>query len=175
MANASPYRQRRTSIGGSRSHPQTWPPPDRTPVPAMIESSGGRHRREDRPPPDRVPRDPTPRDTTSAEVPAVFPPHPALVSGGWYRNTAAGELPGPGRYPVDRPVGKSIRAALVLSVLFGPLGICYTSVTAGLIATGAMLVALLLFGFLSLIVVWPLAVATAVASARMRRRRQDRT
>ena len=68
---------------------------------------------------------------------------------------------------MDRSVG----AAVALSAVIGPLGICYASVTAGMIAIGVTAVALILFGFVSLLVIWPLAIAVSALSARSRHRR----
>lgn len=99
---------------------------------------------------------------SNASVPVVFPPHPPLQSGGWYRGTAV-EAPGPGRPPVVTRPRKSTGLAVLLSVLFGPLGLCYLSVNGGLLAT-VVTVGVLAYaeaGFLPLVVLWPLAVAVA--------------
>lgn len=54
---------------------------------------------------------------SGATVPAAYPPHPPLQSGGWYRTTAA-ELPGPGRPPVTAPRrGQSSMVYVAVTVL----------------------------------------------------------
>jgi hypothetical protein len=58
---------------------------------------------------------------------------------------------------------KSLGVAVVLTVLFGPLGLCYLSANLGLVAT-VVAVAVLGqagMGFLPLVVIWPLTVAVA--------------
>jgi hypothetical protein len=98
-----------------------------------------------------------------AAIPAAIPPHPPLTSGGWYRGQG-GEAAGPGRFPVAEPRPKSAAVAFVLSVLFGPVGLCYVSVNAGLVAT-ALTAGILLVagaGFLPLLAIWPLAVLGSV-------------
>lgn len=110
----------------------------------------------------------TPR--SHASTPLAYPPHPPLQSGGWYRGTMV-ELPGPGRPPVLMPrPRKSDGLAIVLAVLFGPLGLCYLSVRGGLVATVAA-VAVLGFadmGFLPLVLLWPLSVVAAAVAIRLR-------
>lgn len=99
-------------------------------------------------------------------APAVIPPHPALASGGWYRGSPT-ETIGPGRYPIEESRQKSVGLAFVLSVLFGPVGLCYVSANAGLVAT-ALTAGLLLVagvGFLPLLLIWPLAIAASVWGA----------
>lgn len=95
--------------------------------------------------------------TSHATAPAVFPPHPPLQSGGWYHASTV-EAPGPGRPPVVTRVEKSIRLAIVLSVLLGPLGLCYVSARAGLAATALTVV---VAGLPWLLLLWPLSVAAA--------------
>jgi hypothetical protein len=107
-------------------------------------------------------------------TPAAFPPHPPLVSGGWYRGSVLGEVVGPGRYPTEPQADRSVGAALALSVLLGPAGLCYLSVTAGLIASGLALIALVGFGVAGLAASWPLSIAAAAIGARLPRRRYDR-
>ncbi len=109
----------------------------------------------------------TPR--SHASTPLAYPPHPPLQSGGWYRGTMI-ELPGPGRPPlVAPPVRKSARLAILLTVLFGPLGLCYLSTTGGLVAF-VVVVAVLGFAgsFLPLLLLWPLCVAAAACASRLR-------
>lgn len=73
----------------------------------------------------------TPR--SGASTPAAFPPHPPLQSGGWYRGSDA-ELPGPGRPPVVESSRMSARAAVVLAVLFGLIGVLARAVDDGAFA-----------------------------------------
>ena len=155
MANTASHDQRHLA---QRGQLQTWPPPGRLVAPAIMESRVGRHRKQD--------------GKTSGATPPAIPPHPPLLSGGWYRS--GGEVLGPGRYPVRSPADKSVGVALLLSVLFGPAGIGYTSITAGLIACGVSAISLILFGFVSLLVIWPLAIGAAATSALMRHRWYER-
>jgi hypothetical protein len=100
-----------------------------------------------------------------ATKPAAFPPHPALQSGGWYQASPL-EAPGPGRPPVIPTTKKSAGLAVMLSVLFGPLGLCYLSPTGGLVATVITVGVLGYSGsFLPLVFLWPLAVAAAMWGA----------
>lgn len=170
MANVAPHDQRHMAHRGE--YLRSWPPPGRLVAPAIMESRGGRHRKPAGKPDGRPESRPEAKFENMFEnkfeggVPPAIPPHPPLVSGGWYRSL--GEVLGPGRYPVQSPVDKSVGIAVVLGVLLGPAGICYTSVTAGLIACGATAIALIVFGFVSLLVIWPLAIGAAVTSALMR-------
>lgn len=110
----------------------------------------------------------TPR--SHARTPVVVPPHPPLQSGGWYHRTVV-EMPGPGRPPVTvPPARKSMGLAILLSALFGPLGLWYLSVTGGLVST-VVTIAVLGFagvGFAPLLFLWPLAVVAAVCGVRLR-------
>lgn len=99
--------------------------------------------------------------TSHAAAPAAFPPHPPLQSGGWYRASII-EAPGPGRPPVVTHTEKSPWLAVVLSVLFGPLGLCYLSAGAGLTATALAAVVVGAVGPPALLLLWPLSVAAAV-------------
>jgi len=103
---------------------------------------------------------------SSAAVPDVIPPHPALVSGGWYHGLPS-EGVGPGRIPLSQRRQKSAGLAFVLSVLFGPVGLCYVSVNAGLVATVLTAGTLLVTGagFVPLLVIWPLCVLGSVWGA----------
>lgn len=106
-----------------------------------------------------------------ASTPLAYPPHPPLQSGGWYRGTMI-ELPGPGRPPLVAPhPRKSAGLAILLTVLFGPLGLCYLSVTGGLVATVVVLAVLGFagMGFLPLLLLWLLTVAAAACASRFRR------
>lgn len=97
--------------------------------------------------------------------PAVFAPHPPLVSGGWY-NGAGQEVVGPGRYPVTRPTDKSAGAALLWTFFFGPLGLSYLSPTAGVWATALTAGLLVVSGSaLVLAVVWPLVMLGSLVAA----------
>ena len=96
---------------------------------------------------------------SNAAIPDAIPPHPALQSGGWYHGATI-ESVGPGRVPLTVRTKKSAGLAFVLSVLFGPVGLCYVSVNAGLVAT-ALTAGILLVagaGFVPLLVIWPLCV-----------------
>ena len=101
--------------------------------------------------------------TSHASAPRAFPPHPPLQSGGWY-HAAGKEEPGPGRPPVVTRAEKSPRLAVVLSVLFGPLGLCYLSAGVGLAATAVAAVVVGVAGLPWLLLVWPLSVAVAASS-----------
>lgn len=150
MANLASHHQGHMAQSG-----QTFPPPGRLVAPAIMAASrGGRHRKQDH--------------KTAGSTPKAIPPHPPLVSGGWYRSLD--EVLGPGRYPVASPRDRSVRVAALLGVLLGPFGICYTSVPAGVIAVGAAAIALILFGPAALPVIWPLAIGAAVTSALLRHR-----
>ena len=60
---------------------------------------------------------------------------------------------------------KSVGAALVLTFLFGPLGLLYSSVLGGiLLLVLSFLVAVLTFG-LGLVVIWPVAMIWAAIAA----------
>jgi hypothetical protein len=107
----------------------------------------------------------TPR--SRAKQPAAYPPHPPLQSGGWYHGTAFEAL-GPGRVATPEPPRKSSGLAVLLSVLFGPLGLFYLSTTAGLVATVVTGGALVAMGALSLLFLWPLAIVTTICSVRLR-------
>lgn len=157
MANAASQGQRHGD-----GYLRTWPPPGQLSAPAILE---GRHRKEDRP---------EKKENIPGGTPAAIPPHPPLVSGGWYHSMVRREVLGPGRYPLEAPVDRSVGAAVVLSAAFGPLGICYASITAGMLAIGVTAVALILFGFVSLLVIWPLAIAAAALAAQRRHRRFER-
>jgi hypothetical protein len=103
---------------------------------------------------------------SSAAVPDVIPPHPALASGGWYHGLPS-EGVGPGRIALAEPRHKSVGLAFVLSLLFGPVGLCYVSVNAGLVATALTAGTLLVTGagFVPLLVIWPLCVLGSVWGA----------
>lgn len=103
---------------------------------------------------------------STAVVPAVIPPHPPLLSGGWYHGLAT-EAVGPGRMPLTKSAPKSVGVAFVLSVLFGPMGMCYVSANAGLTATALTATALIIAsaGLAPLLAIWPLAVLGSVWGA----------
>jgi hypothetical protein len=97
--------------------------------------------------------------------PVAIAPHPALISGGWY-NSAAQEVVGPGRYPVPRPPDRTARAALRWTFFLGPLGLCYLSTTAGLLATALTAGLLVLTGSaVVLAVIWPVVMLLSVITA----------
>jgi hypothetical protein len=109
---------------------------------------------------------------STAEIPAVIQPHPPLLSGGWYHGLPS-EPTGPGRYPLAVPASRSVGLALVLGVLFGPVGLCYVSANVGLVATAVSAVTLVVagVGLVPLLVIWSLAVLGSVwGTARMRAR-----
>ncbi len=94
--------------------------------------------------------------------PVVFAPHPPLVSGGWY-NGSDQEIVGPGRYPVPRPKDKTAGSALLWTFFFGPLGLCYLSVNAGVAAAALTAAALILSGSaIALAVIWPVVMLLSV-------------
>ena len=163
MANVAPQRQ--GQMAHRDGHLQAWPPPGRVGAPAMVESRGGRHRKQNSWPH---------WNRASGGTPEAIPPHPPLVSGGWYHSLVHREVLGPGRYPMEPQVDKSVGVALALSTVFGPAGLCYTSVTAGLIASGAALIALVVFGLVALVAIWPLSIAAAVLSVQLRHRGYER-
>jgi hypothetical protein len=173
MANASPHGQSHTShtVAGTIEQAPSWPPPGRLLAPAIVEARGRRHRKT-RPQPAK-PAQP-PRGRNLGRTPAPIPPHPPLVSGGWYRSQVRSEVLGPGRYPLRSPADKSIGVALALGALLGPGGLCYTSFTAGLIAIGVTAIALILVGFAALLVVWPISIAAAAISAELQHRWYER-
>lgn len=106
--------------------------------------------------------------------PAAFPPHPPLLSGGWYRGMSFIEVLGPGRYPLAENADRSVGAALALSLLGGPVGLCYTSVVGGLTCLALMAIGLILVGFVTLPVVWLIAILWAGVSASRRHRGHTR-
>ncbi|OLF13524.1 hypothetical protein [Actinophytocola xanthii] len=85
---------------------------------------------------------------SSARIPLVVSPHPPLA------------------YP-ERPVGdRTAGAALLWTLLFGPLGLCYLAVPAGLVATALTATAVVLAGSaLPLAVIWPLTMVLSVLQA----------
>jgi hypothetical protein len=105
--------------------------------------------------------------------PTIAVLHPPLVSGGWYEG-AEQEVSGPGRYPIARPVRKSMVAALVWTLCLGPLGLCYLSVAAGLVAAAVAAVVFLAGGFLTLAVMWPAAIVLAALTVWRQRSRRSR-
>jgi hypothetical protein len=103
----------------------------------------------------------------SAE-PTTSAPYPPLVSGGWYQGVEQ-EVAGPGRYPMARPAEKSAVAAVLWVLFFGPLGLCYLSVAGGLIAAAATVVVIMAGGGLTLAIIWPIAIVSAVLAVRRQR------
>ncbi|HWM06777.1 MAG TPA: hypothetical protein VNP92_30945 [Actinophytocola sp.] len=84
---------------------------------------------------------------SSAQVPKAIAPHPAG-----------------GRYLVEPRPEKSVGLAVLLTALFGPVGLCYLSAIAGLVVTTLSAVLLLVadMGLLPLALIWPASVAAAV-------------
>ncbi len=157
MANASAHRQGYIADG--------------LPVPAIIEVTRGRHRKT-RPEPAK-PTQPT-HGRANGRTPAPIPPHPPLISGGWYHSLARGEVLGPGRYPVPSPPDKSVGVALALGAFLGPGGLCYTSITAGLIAIGLSAITVVLTGVAALLLIWPVSIAVSAISAYVQHRWHER-
>lgn len=100
-------------------------------------------------------------EESSDMTPAPIPPHPPLVSGGWYRGISPDEVLGPGRYPVEPPQDRSVGTALLLALLFGPAGLCYVTVWGGLISSVLTATAVALLGFEPLLIAWPLSAVCA--------------
>jgi hypothetical protein len=98
---------------------------------------------------------------SQATAPLAFPPHPPLQSGGWYHASMT-EAPGPGRPPVAVRTRRSVGVAVVLGVLFGPLGLCYLSLAFGLTAAALTAVVVGYAGLPALLLLWPLSVLAAV-------------
>jgi len=70
---------------------------------------------------------------------------------------------------VAPPARKSTGVAVLLTVLFGPLGLCYLSTTGGLVAAVVVIAVLGFAGsFLPLLLLWPLCVAVAACASRLR-------
>lgn len=101
--------------------------------------------------------------TSHATVPAVYPPHPPSSFGDPY---LASTIVAPGRLPVREHTEKSTRRAVMLSLLFGPLGLWYLSTGAGLTATVLAAVIVASAGLPALLLLWPLSVAVAVWRVR---------
>lgn len=97
--------------------------------------------------------------TSHATAPAAYPPHPPMASSGRYREST---IVAPGLLPVRVHVEKSIRLAVTLSLLFGPLGLWYLSTGAGLTATVLAAAIVAGAGLPALLLLWPLSVAVAV-------------
>jgi hypothetical protein len=71
------------------------------------------------------------------------------------------EVLGPGRRPVGEPRDRSVAAALVATLGFGPVGLCYVSGVGAMISTGLTVLAVFLFGPATLGIAWPLSMACA--------------
>lgn len=102
-----------------------------------------------------------------SRTPAVFAPHPPLASGGWYSGTGQ-ETAGAGRVPLGAPADRSAVAALLLTLLFGPLGLGYLSRAAGVLAGAASVGLLVVAGVGALAVLWPLAMVVSVVATANR-------
>ncbi|HET9137967.1 hypothetical protein [Actinophytocola sp.] len=102
---------------------------------------------------------------SSGSVPPASPPHPPLLSGGWYHGMSPDEVLGPGRYPLHVPGDKSVRKALLLTLGFGPAGLCYVSRSGGLICSALTMLAVIMFGFPPLLIAWPLSMVCAAIMA----------
>lgn len=70
---------------------------------------------------------------------------------------------------------KSLAAAILLTIFFGPLGLLYSSVMGGI----AMIVLGLLIGIFTLgvglVIVWPICIVWAVVAVNMANKKQDKT
>jgi hypothetical protein len=65
---------------------------------------------------------------------------------------------------------------VLLTLLFGPVGLIYVSVTGGLVCTALTTLALALLGFQPLLVAWPITVLCAwILASGTQREFQDRT
>lgn len=95
---------------------------------------------------------------SSAVKPTSSAPHHGVDQG----------VSGPGRYPA-RPVRKSIVAALLWTLFFGPLGLFYLSAASGLVAAATAAVVFLAGGALTLAVIWPIAMILAFLTVWRRR------
>jgi hypothetical protein len=100
--------------------------------------------------------------------PKAFPPHPPLLSGGWYRGVSFAEVLGPGRYPPDEPAGRPVGTALALGLLGGPLGLCYTSLAGGVACLLLTVIGWSLLGLIALPAGWLAATVWAGISASRR-------
>jgi hypothetical protein len=102
---------------------------------------------------------------SSGSVPPASPPHPPLVSGGWYHGLSVDEVMGPGRYPLHVTADRSVRKALLFTAGFGPAGLCYVSRSGGLVCSALTMVAVIMFGFPPLLIAWPLSMVCAAILA----------
>ena len=98
---------------------------------------------------------------SSGSTPRPIPPHPPLVSGGWYHGMSVEEVLGPGRYPLEEPADRSVGVALALTLLFGPVGLFYVSLVGGLVCSALTIVALILYGPAPLLIAWPISMVCA--------------
>jgi hypothetical protein len=78
---------------------------------------------------------------SGARKPDAYPPHPPLQSGGWYRGQAE-EAPGPGRPPVAAPSRVPTRQVVVLTVMFGLIGLLARTLDDGVFGFAGTVVAL---------------------------------
>jgi hypothetical protein len=107
---------------------------------------------------------------SSGSTPRPIPPHPPLVSGGWYHGMSVEEVLGPGRVPLEEPVDRSVGAALALTMMFGPVGLFYVSMVGGLACTALTIVAVLLYGPAPLLIAWPISmVCSGIIAGAMRK------
>jgi hypothetical protein len=106
--------------------------------------------------------------------PKAFPPHPPLLSGGWYRGVSFAEVLGPGRYPPDESAGRPVGTAVALGLVGGPIGLGYISLPGGVVCLLLTLVGLLLFGLIALPAGWLAAMVWGGISASRGRRRYPR-
>jgi hypothetical protein len=126
------------------------------PIPALVDVSSGRHRRNR--PKDLVLSQESERSYVAE--PKVVLPHPPLLSGGWDRGFDRDDT---------EPPDRSLAAALTLSLLGGPLGLCYTSVVGGIVCLALMGTGLIVIGLAAVPVVWLLSLVWAVCGMRRAR------
>jgi hypothetical protein len=97
-----------------------------------------------------------------SQTPVVYLPHPSRHPDGWYH--------GPDQavrgYAAHRSADKTAGAALLWTLLLGPLGLCYLSTGAGLAATGLTAAIVILSGSaVALAVIWPVAMLLSLLYA----------
>ncbi|HEU5470530.1 MAG TPA: hypothetical protein VFV67_07740 [Actinophytocola sp.] len=94
---------------------------------------------------------------TFGSTPEAVPPHPPLISGGWYHGMSLDEVLGPGRCPPQPTADRSVGTALWLTLAFGPAGLGYVSRAGGLVCSALTVLAVVLLGFAALLIAWPLS------------------
>lgn len=112
--------------------------------------------------------------------PSTWPqtPHPPSPTG-YQANFGTGTTPQPPTYanPGRPPSDKSVGAALLLTFLFGPLGVFYSSIIGGLILSALFIVVIAIavgtlgIGLVLLVVLWPISMLWGALSASRKHRR----